>query len=708
MESTSGAVTVEGLTHSNDDLVLRGGTKTFTGPTEFVRTLDTKGTTPVVPSDPVQTAVKQFPIRFAIADYRPGGRAAKEAGGAYHDMSGSCANGTWQVSGSTLASGIYYANCAVKLNGNPIGGTITVAAEGDISVSGSGAFFDPYIDGLLFLSNSTSTSAIRVDASGSTFFGYSFAERGQIVLTGASDSFFCGILADRIDIASQNLRVHGSACYPADPDRGVTGRRSDAQPGTRRRPCRRAADVRPPPYGDAPSCRRDGRRAGHHRAREPRFADGHASPAMTFSSNTSRSADGAWHAMPGTVAITVRPNAFAGVDLSRRAAERIDGTTIAAGALASWGYSAVVTLTSAQVALLLDPARVAAIRAASTFTLNPATVPVRRLFRFGEDFSATLRSLGANATAARVTIIPPAGDATVFAAPATPALATLTPGDSAVVALDSTVAGPAPRGATESDAAYLARLASFDGSLLIGTAFGRVDSRDRAVAGRRRDDADDPASADPGPRQDRTRRSRAGNDGGLCPGPLQYRVRRGVARSRSTDTVTGVGAIAVTGVPASLAAGGIRYGARHAMPCPLHRPPRRSATPGSVTWKDSANNAYGPVTDSLTTRLIAQRRLVVVKTDATSVDGSGQAVVDYDITITNIGAQTITGVALSDQLDPYTTLVPSSVRTSQGTHHHRQRSCRRRRHGRDRIHPERPDCRPSASGPRSPRPSPRA
>ena len=234
METTSGAVTVTGLTHTNDDFRIRGGAKSFTGPTEYVRTLDVGGAGATFVPPAVKTAIKPFPLTFPIVDYRPGGRAAVEAGPAYHDMSGSCgSDGFWHVVGSTLDSGIYYATCGVKLNGNPLGGTITVAAEGDIQVSGSGAFFDPYIDGLLFLSYSTSTTAIKVDASGSTFFGYSFAQRGRIALTGSSDKFYCGSWPTR---STSPPRTCASQA-PAAP-----GRRA---PTRRRRSCRRSWSVSP-------------------------------------------------------------------------------------------------------------------------------------------------------------------------------------------------------------------------------------------------------------------------------------------------------------------------------------------------------------------------------------------------------------------------------------------------------------------------------
>ena len=204
-------------------------------------------------------------------------------------MSSACGtNGVWQVSGNTLASGIYYATCAVKLNGNPIGGDDHGRRRGRHQVSGSGAFFDPYMDGLLFLSNSNSTSAIRVDAADSTFFGYSFAERGRIVLTGSGDKVYCGILADRIDISSQNLRVHGSACYAAQPDRGA----ADVVPALASNSTVDKADALPStsldPHGDDHEQRRHDRRARHHRGREPRDLDGERHRPRRWRSSTCR------------------------------------------------------------------------------------------------------------------------------------------------------------------------------------------------------------------------------------------------------------------------------------------------------------------------------------------------------------------------------------------------------------------------------------
>ena len=474
MESTSGAVSVEGLTHTNDDLRLRGDTKTFHGPVEYVRTLDVGGGGAVFDQPATRTAVKPLPFRYVVADYRPGGPAARGAGAAYHDMSASCAtDGVWHVNGAQLPSGIYYVACGAKINGNPIGGTITLVAEKDITVSGSGATFDPFTDGLLFLSASSSTSAIRFDTSNSSFLGYSFAEKGQVVLTGAGNRYYCGILADRIDIAARDLLVRGSGC-----GRPV---HTNARP-----------TIVPSLALDMVASVDDGLAGGplRHTATITNSGATLVVPGVIGLENLAASGspvgvtghdlhleyrsvtDGIWHPLPGTVTFAITPNAFAGVSYPA-GPERIDGTAIGPRALASWGYAAVVRLDPDQTTLLLDPNRTAGVRAVSTFTVSPADAPVRRLFRFGDDLSAAIVAAGATATDVALTIIPPSGDPKAFSAPTTAGLGSLAPGASVPVRLDSLIAAPAARAADESDGAYLARLRSFDRTPLTGVAFAR-------------------------------------------------------------------------------------------------------------------------------------------------------------------------------------------------------------------------------------------
>ena len=374
--------------------------------------------------------------------------------------------------------------------------------------------------------------------------------------------------------------------------------------------------------------------------------------------------DGSWHPLPGDVTITVRPNAITGVTYPS-GAERVDGTTVQPGALASWGFAAVVRLTAAQVGFLLDPAQVRATRSVSTFTMNPTNVPVRRLFRFGDDFIGQLRSLGGNATNVIVTIVPPAGDAKVFNGTTTPALAVLTPGEAVPVALTSTVPAPAARADDELDAAYLARLASFDGTLLIGTAFARgtatvgpvlapavfaTSTRHLPVVGL---DKTGPATIEAGT-------------------TAQYALglaNTGSAEARQialTDDVTGVGARPVSGAPATLAAGATASATAN-YPVPANATTSLVNT-GTVNWSDAAGNAYGPLRDALTTTVIAPRKLSVLKTDVTiGGAGGGDPTISYEIAVTNLGDQPVSGVIVSDTPDALTTLVVGSVTTTAGS-----------------------------------------
>jgi RHS repeat-associated protein len=661
METTSGSIRVEGLTHTNDDLRIRGGAKTFVGPTEYVRTLDVGGAGATFNPTPVRTTVKPYPVSFDIATYRPGGKAAIAAGPAYHDMSGECgADAVWHATGSVLASGIYYASCAVHLNGSPLGGTITLAAEGPILVSGSGAFFDPYTDGLLFLTASSAANAIKIDAANSTFFGYTFAGAGRIALTGSSDRFYCGILGDQIDIAAQNLLVHGAACStPARtvappvlvPTLGLSLAvdKADAEPSTA---LLHTATV----TSTGATLLVPGILGLENLGTGAATVTGHEL-ALEY-----LAADGAWTPLPGTITTTVRPNPAAGVTYPSGDVP-IDGTTIPAGALGSWGYAAVVTLDAAQIALLLDPARAQAIRVRSTFALDPPTVPVRRLFRFGDDIAGALRAQGSTATDLAVTVIPPAGDARTFTASGTPGLASLAPGEHVTVSLPSTVPAPAARSADETDAAYLARLDALDGTPLTGLAF----ARGGAAIG--------PILA-PGAQATTTRHlpvvglTTSGPDDIVRGTTAAYTLAlANTGSSRATaitlaDALAGVGTLPVTGAPATLDPDATATAhATYAVPAGSSLTTLDDL--GTVTWKDVAGNSYGPLNSRFLTKVLATRRLAVTKA-AIPVDGSEGTALDYEIAVSNTGDQPISGAALADTPDAHTAITAGSVTTTLG------------------------------------------
>ncbi len=666
MESTSGKVTVWGLVHTNDDLRLRGDTKTFHGPVEYAGSLGVGGNGAVFDQTPLNTSIKPFPFEFAIADYRPGGRAAQAAGSAWHDMSSECgADGFWHVNGSTLASGIYYVTCGAKLNGNPLGGTITLVAEEEITVSGTAAFFDPYTDGLLFLSGSSSTNAIRFDTSDSSYLGFSFAKTGGVTLTGAGNTSYCGILADRIDIAAQDLRVRGSGCgRPAHTNAPPTlvpnltldlaVDQADSLPG---RPIQHTATIT-----NAGSTLVVPGILGLENLATSGSPVGVASHDLHL--ETLSAADGAWHPLVGTVTFHVTANAASGVTYPT-GSEVIDGTQIGPDALASWGYAAIVQLDPTQTNLLLDTARTLGVRVVSSFTTDPVTAPVRRLFRFGDDLRAAIEALGADATNVQVTILPSAGDAATFQAPSTAALGTLAPGASVVVDLGSTVPAPAPRAADEPDAAYLARLRSFDGTPLTGVALARGTATIGPVFA--------PAAA-----ATTTRHLPVVAIVKIGPADIEsgqtaaYQLAFEDVGSADasgivvSDAVANGPTLTVTGAPTALAAGA-NATATATYAVPASSPSQTLDNAATVRWTDAAGGAYGPLSDHAATRVITPRRLAVTKSGFLRTAADGSQSIDYEIAVTNLGDTATTDVALEDTPDALTAIVAGSVTTTQGT-----------------------------------------
>src|SRR5262249_42418477 len=125
---------------------------------------------------------------------------------------------SWNVSGTQLATGLYYAPCDVTLTASSLVGTFTIVATGTVSVSGSNqSFGQPFIDGLLFFSSSSANDAVKVSGSNSGFSGFIEAPVGQVSLTSSNNKYYCGLLGDRINVSGSNNTVTGGGCaQPAD------------------------------------------------------------------------------------------------------------------------------------------------------------------------------------------------------------------------------------------------------------------------------------------------------------------------------------------------------------------------------------------------------------------------------------------------------------------------------------------------------------
>jgi RHS repeat-associated protein len=659
---TSGAVTVEGLTHSNGNLRIRGGAKSFKGTTEYAGTLDVGGAGATFTPPARKVTARDFPLRFAIADYRPGGKAAVEAGARYFDRSADCgSDGFWHANGETLPSGIYYTACSAKLNGQPLGGTITVVAEGEIHVSGSGAVFDPYADGLLFLSGSSSASAVKFSASTSRFLGYTFAEKGGVDLSGAGNRVYCGVLADRIDISAKDLAVRASGCSrptrtEAPPtlvptlELSATADRDDVLPGQR---LTHSATVR----NDGATLLVPGIVGVENLGDERVTVNGHELRLEILDTA------GAWNPLPGAVTTTVRPNTAPGVEPAD--GDPVDGTKVDARAFATWAYSLHVRLGAAQTAALVDPERTRAVRVVSTFETSPSTAPVRRLFRFGNDLAPQLREQTADLRDVAVDVVTPDGALRLFGPADVGGLAALGPGASVTVTADSPVDGPAARADQEDSSAYLTRIASYDGTNLVGAAsaaaragVGQILAPQELTRSTRRVpvvrlDTRGPAAVEAGDTADFT--LDLANGGGAAATAITLGAE-----------LADVGALDVASAPATLASAAAGTGtASYAVPA--NAVARTLSVTGRVAWKDDAGNTYGPVTDGFSAGVIAERKLEVALTDDLTRDAQGREHIRYQATVTTLGDKPVTGTVLTQTPDPYTALTSGSVETSQGT-----------------------------------------
>jgi hypothetical protein len=149
----------------------------------------------------------------SIADYRPGG-AVQASGQKYRAIPAiSCRNGVWTPTAKDVSDDVVYVPCGVSLAGIRAF-PATIAAEGAISVSGSGAVIGPTTTGspCLVTANS-SDSAVTIQGSGITVRGTAYAPNGRLKIEGSGFVLQCGAVAATINLTgSGGFASLGSRC----------------------------------------------------------------------------------------------------------------------------------------------------------------------------------------------------------------------------------------------------------------------------------------------------------------------------------------------------------------------------------------------------------------------------------------------------------------------------------------------------------------
>jgi len=669
---------IEGLVHSNSSINISGSQLSIDGPVEYVTVFNQRIWQLELSEPPTQVTPSDFPIAFDFADFAPGGPVATAVGDAYHDMTSACGSGRWHPPGQ-LDSGVYYVPCDVQIQGPQLGGRTTIVADGKIAVFGRRAVFDPYYDGLLFLSNSTdATKAIQFSDAAGKFLGVLYAPRGGIQMSSSSARLFCGILADKLRISGAFTTIRGADCGRPEatvappllvPNLSVdlTVNADNALPGD-------ALDYEMSVSNDGsllvvPAV------VGLENVDETAATVGGYSYAIEYYSI----ADDEWLPLASTSAtsggytlrdplaggeplsLSVKPNPASEVAYG---AEPIVDTVIEPGGYATWGTQALIELTPELVELILDPALTGGVRNRVEIEFVDPGTQARPLYRRGSDFAGALQSQSGSITDAEVTVTLPSGDPVVLTSAALPGLAELAPGDSLATTLPHTVALPAERNPLESDAEYLARLAALDGTPLVGAASASgsvslgtlfapqalaVAAYSLPVVGL---DVAGPATIDAG----------AGAEWGLDVG------NTGLADATSVSVafdIAGVGSIPVTDAPAALAAGeAVSASAAYDVPGSQLDDLFTTAT---VEWVDANGNSYGPIASAGYTEVISPLQIVAHKTGEGLTEGVSAVIVVYDVVITNTGDQAATDVAFADTVDPNVALAPEATTVVGGT-----------------------------------------
>jgi RHS repeat-associated protein/uncharacterized repeat protein (TIGR01451 family) len=361
---------------------------------------------------------------------------------------------------------------------------------------------------------------------------------------------------------------------------------------------------------------------------------------------------------PATTGLTVSTAPTAAVGVSYPSAgDRVLGTVIGAGKTAGWSYTAQLTLSAAQVAVLADPKRSNGIRNVVHVEVTPRDAKNGQPFTSRVEFANPFTGAGTPITGVSVDFTLPDGSTRTVGQAAVPALASIPLGGSVDVPTKWALPTVAPPGTNESDAAYLSRLAAIEGSTLTAkaTATGTGAGITRTATAGPVNTTEHlpivtvgksgPATVDAG-------------DTGHFQLPLQNTGGADASGITLIDTVPDGGSGTVSGTPGGLAAGGSATPTA-SFPVPDTQPDGPLTDTAQVRWTDGNGNSYGPVSASFTTTV--QSSLVgatltltpesagpdVVGTDqaltATLVDRNGHPVPNVTVTLSVSGTNSVTG-----------------------------------------------------------------
>ncbi|NCG21991.1 MAG: hypothetical protein GWP91_23495, partial [Rhodobacterales bacterium] len=612
-----------------------------------------------------QGVVEEPPVTYTFADYLPGGSTAVSVGDDYHDVSADCIGGVWTPA-LPLEDGLYYADCDVVLPDDNLEVQLTIATPGHITVSGQAPNLSAFADGLVFITPSVDDLAIQITSSDGTYLGFLYALDGQIAVSGSSNQFYCGLVADRLLITGDNLSVSANEC--ARPE--ATQAPIILMPHLEVALGNHLSEVLP---GEAVTSTATSSNPGALLLMQTVIGlENLGTTSVNVDSSTVviealDLATNTWLALDAPVSIEALSNPYTGVTYP---VDFFVGTQLDASGLATWNVQLQAELEADEILHLTDPALVGGLRTRVQFDLDDPSAPVRHLYRFGDDFLDEFTPHGGVVQDAGLTVAGVDGQMQFIDGSTVPALASILSGDEVVIDHVANALQPAPIQDGETAEAYLAKLNTLDDSQInaLASARGTGGGVGTVLASQVLADttlflpivdlsATVPARIVAGATLDIPTLSRnAGSVAALAVNASVVFV--------GTDNPVATESLLVSG---QLAAGQASFTVDAALVG------QNTAPTLTWTWMDEVGGLYGPVSLPYATFVDSPAELTATLTDALMVDADGNSVfttgdgVGYTAIVQNNGSEALENVVFDLPVDGNAPLDVASVVTSVGT-----------------------------------------
>jgi lysophospholipase L1-like esterase len=203
--------TVRAPLHSNTSITISGAQHQFSGQLSYISTFTVNGQASINPA-PIKTTTQPTPSTPTLAEYRPGGQEALAANRYVAIPVTDCVNGIWTRQTATLEDNTtYYVPCAANLNGANTTRTITIAAEGPITLNGANLTLKPPVStGPVLIA----AGPVSSNGANATFNG-TITSDGAFTASGANVTTRCAITASSINVSGANLTAD-TTCQPTN------------------------------------------------------------------------------------------------------------------------------------------------------------------------------------------------------------------------------------------------------------------------------------------------------------------------------------------------------------------------------------------------------------------------------------------------------------------------------------------------------------